>query len=465
MSQQRSSQLDLLNTRQELHTEVRLSEVIGALSYVLDITEGQPEGHALRSCLIGMRLATLIHLPESQHSDLFYALLLKDLGCSSNAAKVCALLGANDLIAKRNMKVVDWARLPQAVWYGLRNLAPQAPLHRRALQLVKTGLQAGPFAAKQLFAVRCDRGADIARMAGFTKETAAAIRALDEHWDGHGYPHALKGSEIPLLGRILCLAQTVDVFFRTYGLEAACAVAEQRRGTWFDPELVAALQSLKTEQKFWRSLATGDIASLVAAQEPRNQIIFADETRLDLLAKAFAQVIDAKSPWTYRHSEAVAETAVGIAHVLDFSADELQTLWRAALLHDIGKLGISNHILDKKAPRTAAENAQMRRHPSYTRQLLQRVSCFRHFADLASSHHERLDGSGYDRGLRGEQLSAAARALAVADWYETLTTDGPYRVGVTPEQAMAQLRNDGGKRLCTTSVGALQEWLDRTPAR
>ena len=220
-----------------LLSTIRLSEVVAALSYALDITEGQPEGHAARSCAIGMRLATVIGLPDTLRSPLFYALLLKDLGCSSNSAKVCALLGADDLLAKRNLKVTDWARLPQAAWYALSNLAPQASLLQRIAQLFKVGLQGGPFAAKQLFAVRCDRGGDIARMLDFPADTADAIRELDEHWDGHGYPHGLKGSAISLLARIMCLSQTMEIFVRTYGLEPAYTIADQRCGSWFDPML------------------------------------------------------------------------------------------------------------------------------------------------------------------------------------------------------------------------------------
>jgi len=91
--------------------EIRFSEIVSALSYALDITEGQPEGHAVRTCLIGMRIAEELRLPPADLSALYYALLLKDLGCSSNAAKMCYLFGADDRKVKRNLKTVNWARL------------------------------------------------------------------------------------------------------------------------------------------------------------------------------------------------------------------------------------------------------------------------------------------------------------------------------------------------------------------
>jgi len=158
--------------------DLRLSEVLAALSYALDITEGQPAGHAVRTCLIGMRLAEEVGLEIDDRSALFYALLLKDAGCSSNAAKISSLFGADDLIAKRNVKTVNHSYLPEALGYVLRNAS-----NRRDLVRV---LRAGPKTTRQMIAIRCERGAEIARMLDMPEETAAAIRALDEHWDGKG---------------------------------------------------------------------------------------------------------------------------------------------------------------------------------------------------------------------------------------------------------------------------------------
>ena len=198
--------------------QLRMSEVISALSYALDITEGQPPGHAVRSCLIGMRLADELGLGDDARSALFYALLLKDAGCSSNAAKICTLFRTDDLRFKRGVKTVDWASFSENVLWLARNVAPEGSPLARAAALVRLGVEQGT--AKEIFETRCERGADIARELGFTEETAAAIRTLDEHWDGRGQPAGLVGEEIPLLGRIVCLAQTVDVFAATHGLAA-----------------------------------------------------------------------------------------------------------------------------------------------------------------------------------------------------------------------------------------------------
>ncbi len=429
---------------------LRLSEILSALSYALDITEGQPQGHAVRTCLIGMRLAEAIELPLAERGPLFYALLLKDLGCSSNAARLCSLFGADDRALKREHKLTDWARPLSSLAYALRNAG--------LLRVASLGVKERG-SGRAMVQTRCDRGAEIAAMLGFTESTRAAIRALDEHWDGRGMPHGLAGSAIPLPGRIVGLAQTVEVFASNFGVEAAVAVALERRGTWFDPELVDALKPLRREPSFWERVMGPDPRSALTAVEPEDQILVADETRLDDIAEAFARVIDAKSPYTYRHSEGVAELAVGIGGELGFGGTELRDLRRAALLHDIGKLGVSNMILDKPDRLTDGEMAQVRLHPAYTQQILSRVAAFGGIVETAAAHHERLDGTGYHRGMRGDELSPMSRALAVADVCEALSADRPYRQGLSRDQVFVMLRRQAGAALCPASVEALAAHL------
>ena len=179
----------------------RFSEVLSALSLALDMVEGQPEGHAMRSCYIGMTVGGRLGLGEEQRSALFYALLLKDAGCSSNASKVSALFGTDDLEVKRAFKTTNWSRLPQAALYVARTVSPEGSLWTRARRFLAVGLE-GQKGARELVRIRCERGAEITRLMGFPEETAQAIRSLVEHWDGAGHPDGLKGEEIPLLARI-----------------------------------------------------------------------------------------------------------------------------------------------------------------------------------------------------------------------------------------------------------------------
>jgi HD-GYP domain-containing protein (c-di-GMP phosphodiesterase class II) len=446
---------------------MKLSEVISALSYALDITEGQPKGHAARSCMLGMRIAKELRLSSDDMSALFYALLLKDLGCSSNAGKMCYLFGSDDREIKRAVKTVNWSNILASVGYIARNVATGGSWTNKLKHFVRVAA-GGSSAARKLIELRCDRGAKIARELEFPELTAAAIRGLDEHWDGLGHPQGLCGQRIPLLARLLSIAQTAEVFVSEHGLDAACEMVRQRNGTWFDPQLAKIFLSLRNDTAFWESFHGGDPASLTSDFEPPEATMIADESRLDRIAEGFSQVIDAKSPWTYHHSEGVARISVGVAEILGFAPHETRSIRRAALVHDIGKLGVSNLILDKAGKLTPAEIAEMRLHTLYTHQILSRVTGFQDLAELAASHHEQLDGKGYHRGLDASQLDTAARLLAVADIFEALTARRPYRQDLTRDEVSTIMSKKVGTAICPVAHEALQAYISRggfVPAR
>lgn len=441
--------------------QIELSGVIGALSYALDITEGQPMGHAARSCLIGMRIAEAIDLAPAQSRSLFYALLMKDVGCSSNAAKVSALFEGDDRAIKYGYKLAAPGGLAGKARHTARHVTPEGGMVTRARRFAAIALN-GEEISRRLIEIRCERGAEIARMVGLDQDAADAIACLDEHWNGSGHPRGRRGDAIPLLGRILCVAQTVEVFFTARGLEPAYEMAIARSGSWFDPVLVDALLSFRHDRGFWARVAGPDPAREVARDDPGAPDLPHDDSGLDLIAEGFARVIDAKSPYTARHSEGVAHIAVGIAAELGLDSSEVSDVRRAALLHDIGKLGVSNRILDKPGKLDEDEWRAVRRHPEYTLRILERVPVFESVAELAASHHERMDGRGYHRGLRAGNLSPACRLLAVADVFEALTATRPYRPGMPVEQALAIVHHDTGSAFCPEAVGGLDAWLERS---
>ena len=433
--------------------EIALSELIGALSSALDIAEGEPPGHAERSCLIGMRLADELGLDDGARSDLFYALLLKDAGCSANSSHMAALFGADDQVAKRTSKLVDWSRPLSAFVWSVKTVAPEGTLTERTERL--RAIRNEGHVTRSLMRARCHRGAEIARKLGFSDGTADAIRALDEHWDGHGQPEGLSGTEIPLAGRILCLAQTVEVFKAARGLHVAYRVAEKRSGQWFDPALVKALGSFHHDKEFWNSLSVANVSAI----EPADSVMTADDTRLDQIAEGFAEVIDAKSPWTHEHCSRVSAIATAMATLLGLDDAEVRELHRASLLHDIGKLSISNRILDKAGQLTAAEHALFQNHALVTEQILGRVPGFGPLAAVASAHHERLDGHGYPRGLGADELTMSMRVLALADVYEALISERPYRAAYSTDDALDLVAADVPERLDPDAFSALKTLL------
>jgi HD-GYP domain-containing protein (c-di-GMP phosphodiesterase class II) len=231
---------------------------------------------------------------------------------------------------------------------------------------------------------------------------------------------------------------------------------------WFDPALVDALADIERDDPFW---ATLDSAA-VAAVEPADRVLVADDDGLDRIAEAFARVVDAKSPYTGRHSEGVAEIAVALGARLGLDADELRTLRRAGLLHDLGKLAISNLILDKPGKLTEEEWAAMREHPALSERILAGVPAFEAIARIAGNHHERLDGSGYPRSRTGLGLDLLSRILCVADVAEALSADRPYRGRLDTETVLEIMGRDAGTKLDATVFAALEDYLpERQAAR
>lgn len=431
-----------------------LSEVTGALSHALDLTEGQPVGHSQRSCMIALELATRLQLDSTERQDLYYAMLLKDAGCSTTAARICEIFGADDIGAKRTKATADLSR-PSDLLAWISNAGPtEGGRLARAGRVVRS-LRELAREGHEMAETRCERGAGIVRRLGFSAAAAETVRALGERWDGRGMPNRLRGAQIPLLARIASVAQTAEVFAAAGGPQAALDVVAARRGRWFDPEVSDAFLSLRRDDPLWTRLTADSITEMLALLEPAENQSLVDEDGLDRVAEAFADVIDAKSPYTARHSRDVARYAVVIGEAMGFSASARRLLRRAGLLHDIGKLGVSNAILDKPGKLTDGEFAEVRRHPLYSEQILGQVSAFADIAPIAAAHHERLDGGGYHRGIGADQLTPAMRALTCADVFDALTAERPYRGPLAASEALATMWRSAGTAFCPAALGAL----------
>jgi putative nucleotidyltransferase with HDIG domain len=417
--------------------QLRMSDLISALSLALDLTEGQPMGHSVKACVLGMRIADILDLPLEERSNLYYALLLKDAGCSSNAARMYEIFGGDERVAKKEVKITDWSRLTMdGLDYLSRNVMPGKSRLERVLAIANIAIRRKE-QSEELFQLRCERGGQIARKIGFSEATTEAIYNLDEHWDGNGFPHGRKGAEIPLLSRIMNLCQTLEVFATVSGPHDAFQVIEDRSGAWFDPEIVASCRRLENDAALWELIEGPNVRQHVIELEPLSLFAYADDAKLDGVCEAFADVIDVKTPYTNQHSRQVTHYALAIGKRIGLSDADLTIVRRAALLHDIGKLSVPNKILDKPGKLTAEEWETVRLHPYYTQRILERISGFNHLAFIASTHHEKLDGSGYYRNLRATQLPASSRAIALADIYDALTAKRPYRDAMPAEKALS----------------------------
>ena len=449
---------------------VRLGEILSALSFALDITEGARPGHSVRACLLGMRLGKEIGLPDQGLADLYYALLLKDIGCSSNSARMAAAFRAEDQAVKQRFKFIDREKLGkpnrEALTFVWNNVAPTAGVWSRAREISRMIRSPGNLTAEMIEA-RCERGAAILHKLGMAIETCAAVYSLDEQWNGRGLPDHLLAEEIPLLGRVCPIAQHLDLFCSEFGPARAMESLAARSGSWYDPELVRVAQSLHRQGELWAQCLPGTepeaLRSAVLSLDPGSSTALADR-EIDLICSGFADVVDAKSPFTYRHSVGTAEVAVLLSNAMGLAPDRVDVVRRAALLHDIGMLGVSNTILDARRPLTGEEWTAMRRHPVLSQEILSRVHAFREIAVLAGQHHEKLDGSGYPYHLRGEQLSMESRILTMADVFHALMESRPYRQDLTLAELQSQLALELPHRLDHDVFDALLSVLDQLAA-
>jgi len=435
-------------------SKIHLSELLGALSTALDLTEGQPIGHCMRTCWIGTNIGLRLGLEGRRLHDLYYTLLLKDLGCTSNAARICQLFLTDDIQFRRDLSASDDGSLPQVIRFLLTHTAVGHDLSERLKRLfyVSTNIKT---IHHDLIDSRCTRGADIARQMRFDDDVAGGIRDLDEHWDGSGQPRGLRGDEIPLNAQVALLSQVIDVFANAQGPNAAVAEVQRRSGRWFNPELVSMFLEVSRRPNFWDVWGSRNLESELFRLEPALVSANVDDGYLDDITLAFASVVDSKSPYTAGHSDRVTAFVEVISSELGMSEAKRRWLRRGALLHDIGKLGVTAQTLNKPDKLNEAEWAEIKMHPVYTQQVLSRVDAFRELSPVAAAHHERLDGKGYPYGLSDKQISMETRIITTADIFDALTADRPYRAAMPMEKALEIMTEMCGTQIDPDCFAAL----------
>ncbi|HRD70184.1 MAG TPA: HD domain-containing phosphohydrolase [Legionella sp.] len=415
-------------------------EIINAMSYALDLTEGQPAGHSLRSCWIGMHLGQYLNLSEQQQHDLYYTLILKDAGCSSNAARLSLLYGSDDRVVKNAFKTVDNQDQRMLAKFVIKYCGNDRSYLSKMKHIMKLVLGGGKIGS-ELISARCERGASIARKLGLSEDVALGIYSLDEHYNGKGLSQGLKAEEIPLYSRIALLSQVIDVFFKSSGIKTCCEQITKRSGSWFDPVLIGYFKDLQRNESFWDGLNAENLEAQMIRFQPKTLILPLTFDLLDNVAETFGQIIDAKSPFTNGHSKRVAFYVSKLAEHTNFTVESKRLLYPAALLHDVGKLGVGNHILDKPGSLEAHEWAVIQKHPAYTEEILSRFLPFHSLARIAAAHHERLDGTGYFKGTKGDDITPETRLITIGDIFDALTAERPYR-GAMPVKEALKIMDD-----------------------
>ena len=339
---------------------------------------------------------------------------------------------------KHDFRLVDEGRPLEAATFVLRHLGARRPAVERAR--LAAGFVGGGRRVLDEIAENHWRTVDaLMERLELSETIRASVAQTFERWDGKGDPDGIRGEGLLLPTRLVNLADVVEVFHHAGGVEAAIAVARERSGTQFDPDLVE-LFCQSAEQIFTELDAVTSWEALMAA-EPGLDRELSDE-EFDRALEAIADFVDLKSPYTLGHSRGVADLARDAAAGLGLPGGDVTTVRRAGLLHDLGRLGVSNTVWDKRDPLTTSEIERVRIHPYLTGRMLASSPTLAPLASLAAQHHERLDGSGYPRALTGEQLSPAAKVLAASDFYRSKLEPRPHRPAVDAQQASLLLRDE-----------------------
>lgn len=400
--------------------------ILGGFSFALDLASSNPEGHTLRTCMIGMKLGKRIGLEPKQMNDLFYALLLKDIGITGEVAEALRFRHGAGLEASLLWRAGLGGMPRRRILRAIRSLQRVNPTWRGNNELLRTFLA--------LKAQRWQHTAEIARnissrilSLGLNPAIAEIIQNVGARWDGRGHPRTRPRRGIPVLSQIIKISQTLDILHSIYGGKKAIELIHRRYKGWFDPGLVAAVTLIFHSEEKWSEMCTANILEQTVRYAPvESQANLSDE-EVDRICQVFATIVDSYAHNTSGHSVGVAHICERIAEILTLPAGDRKHLRRSAWLHDLGLLGVKISLLDKAGPLTDAEQAVMQRAPLDTYSILQRIPGFTGIATIAAAHHERLDGSGYPLNLQNTSIPLAARILAVADVAEALAAARSYR--------------------------------------
>jgi HD-GYP domain-containing protein (c-di-GMP phosphodiesterase class II) len=416
-----------LSRRPERLHALTSAELAVAFSQAFDLAEGKPAGHAQRVCYIASALAEAIEAPAETRHAAFFGALLHDAGVTGAAAEICRIAGVDEESI--------FGPSPKAAPEDLRGSLPFAD----------------STAIREAYRRHAALGADVAIALDLGEETAAAVRSHHERCDGQGFPEGLTGDEIPLAARLVSVADLAEVLIAG----ETSALASRRRlpqalapygGTFVDAELAQRLFDLARSDEFWLGLYSEDLPATLTefqiAGETRRS-----RRRLARYAAVIADIADAKGAHTAGHARKTADAGEKLAEALGLDAGHVEMIRMAAMLHDVGLLGVPARVMSKPDILSVTEMQLMRQHPGNSEMVLAPLAGFEEIAFWIARHHERPDGKGYPDMLAGDDIPLESRILAIADVYAALTADRPHRGAVAADDAKAILIGAAGSQL------------------
>ena len=415
---------------------VRLAELLATLSLVTDLGNGQPLEKALRGSLLAVRIGSELGLTGQDLSDAYFVAMLSGLGCTAFAHELSQAVGGDEIKMKAAFQAVDPSRPQELLAALLLRLAEDRPPVERARLVLRMLARGRPFFELSV-ATDCEAAGRLAQRLGMTDGVREGLAHLVTRWDGKGVP-AVAGDAIAINGRVGHFVYFAEILHRQVGRDVLAEMIRRRRGE-FDPAIVEAF--LRIAPDLLAEIEPESVwdAALAAEPEPRSEL---PDSRLDDVAMTFADFTDLKSPFTLGHSTGVASLAKAAARHMNLADEAVTELHRAGLLHDLGRVSVPNGIWEKRGPLTASNWERVRLHSYYTERVLSVSPALQPIALLAGMHHERLNGSGYHRGVPAAVIHISARILAAADAYQAMKEERPYRGPIPAPQAAANLSAD-----------------------
>ncbi len=375
--------------------KINLTDFLFAMSYALDAVEneinGARPGHGMRVAFLLMKMIRSLPLSNNQKIAYLHCAILHDNGVAESCRNEL------DLINEKSSSLINHVKL-------------------------------GEINIKDL-----NLGVDVTNV----------ILHHHENFDGSG-PLGLKADEINPIAQLIQLADIVELScdFNNYNEDL------HHKTIQFVLSLKNKLVSEKSIDLFLKSVTQDDFKFMSQenfAEEFKKQIadISRSYTRDEIfsLAKFFMKIVDYKSSFTKEHSQGVAQKAYLLAEYYGFSQEKAIRFYLAGALHDIGKLLVTNQILEKPGKLDVEEFTKMQAHAQFSYDLLKNIQDFEDICEWSCNHHEKLDGSGYPRGLNKDSLSFEARLMACIDIYQALTEERPYKKGMSPHKAILIMRD------------------------
>ena len=412
---------------------LRLADLLCGLSIVADLGFGLPLETAMRSCIIGTALARRMRLAEPDVAEVLYVSLLFHVGCVAYSHETAALF-VDDLVVNQAVVKTNLADLGEIfstlIPQSTRGLPP-ADRVRGTLRMTARGQAFG----KAHDQASCEVARAVSRRIGLPDGVSDGLYDIHEWWDGRGARH-VHGEHLALSARVARVATEASVLAATGGADSVARALQRRAGKTLDPSVVEQFSSASSS--LLATATSEDPRTLLCDTEP-TPVIEIPDSALPAVAAAFGDLADVKTPYTHGHSTGVARLSVAAAERLGMSSTAVGDLQVAALLHDLGRVGVSNRIWEKPGPLTGGEWEKVRLHPYYSERILASANALAPLAETAGMHHERLDGSGYHRACRGADITIGARVLAAADTFQAMTEERPHRPALSFERASDEL--------------------------